>query len=363
MSSVFGDRIKMTIFGESHGPAIGLVIDGLPAGVELDLDAIDREMARRAPGRNELSTARNEKDVYVIESGFFAGKTTGMSLCVLIHNQDQHSKDYSVLQNIMRPGHGDYAGRIKYAGFNDYRGGGSFSGRLTAPLVFMGAVAKQLLKVKGIIVGAHVASVGVICDKNFNPLGESSEVLTGLSEKFFPVLEDAKGKTMIDAIMAAKQQKNSVGGTIECMAIGIPVGLGEPYFDSVESCLAHVLFSVPAVKAVEFGKGFALASMLGSEANDPMHMVGNKVEGKTNNNGGVLGGITNGMPLVFKVGIKPTPSIALPQATVDFAKQSDTILEIKGRHDPCIVPRAVPVIEAVTAWTILDLLLAANRSL
>ena len=363
MSSVFGERIKMTIFGESHGPAIGLVIDGLPAGFELDMEAIDLEMARRAPGRNELSTARKEKDTYVIESGFFLGKTTGMPLCVLIANSDQHSKDYSLLKNVMRPGHGDYTGRIKYNGFNDYRGGGSFSGRLTAPLVFMGAVAKQFLATKGIIIGAHIASIAGIADKAFDPMGEKVEGLKVLSEKAFPVLDDVAGEAMIAAIMSAKSHKDSVGGTIECMAIGIPEGLGEPYFDSVESRLSHLLFSVPAVKALEFGQGFALTNMRGSEANDSMYMEEDKVRSKTNNNGGVLGGITNGMPVLFKVGIKPTPSIALPQATVDIATKSDTVLEIAGRHDPCIVQRAVPVIEAVTAWTILDLLLAANRSL
>lgn len=363
MSSIFGDKIKMTIFGESHGPAIGLVIDGLPAGIELDLEAINREMARRAPGQNELSTARQEKDEYTIESGFFAGKTTGTPLCALIYNKDQKSKDYSILKDIMRPGHGDYTGRVKYAGFNDYRGGGSFSGRLTAPLVFMGAVAKQLLKAKGIIVGAHVASVGDICDKVFEPLGESVETLVNLAKIPFPVLQEQVGEKMIAVIMEAKRQKNSVGGTVECMAVNLPVGLGEPYFDSVESRLAHALFSVPAVKAVEFGKGFALSCMLGSEANDPMYMLGEEVKTQTNNNGGILGGLTTGMPLIFKVGIKPTPSIALPQATVNLSTKSNTVLKIQGRHDPCIVPRAVPVIEAVTAWTILDLLLAANRSL
>lgn len=363
MSSVFGDRIKMTIFGESHGPAIGLVIDGLPAGFALDLEAINLEMARRAPGQNELSTARKEKDAYIIESGFFSGKTTGMPLCALIYNDDQKSKDYSLLQNIMRPGHGDYTGRIKYKGFNDYRGGGSFSGRLTAPLVFMGAVAKQLLATKNITIGSHIASVAGIADKAFNPLGETAEALCGLSKKVFPVIDGLAGEAMIEAIMLAKKQKDSVGGSIECMVIGMPEGLGEPYFDSVESRLAHVLFSVPAVKALEFGTGFGLSTMRGSEANDPLYMENDKVRSKTNNNGGVLGGITNGMPLLFKVGIKPTPSIALPQTTVDMAQKSTAVLEITGRHDPCIVQRAVPVIEAVTAWTILDLLLAANRSL
>jgi chorismate synthase len=362
MSSVFGDRIKMTIFGESHGPAIGLVIDGLPVGLELNLEGINHEMARRAPGRSELSTARKEKDAYIIESGMFSGRTTGMPLCVLIPNEDQHSKDYGILKNIMRPGHADYSGWMKYKGFNDYRGGGSFSGRLTAPLVFMGAVAKQILQSKGITVGAHIASVGCVEAKGFNPLGESAEVLIGLGEKDLPVLLSKDAEAMTKVIMAAKKSKDSIGGTIECMAIGIPAGVGEPYFDSVESRLAHVLFSVPAVKGVEFGRGFELSTMFGSAANDALYMGAGNVKTKTNNNGGVLGGITNGMPLLFTVAIKPTPSIALPQNTVDILTGKNTVLEIKGRHDPCIVQRAVPVIEAVTAWTILDLLLAANRS-
>jgi len=362
MSSVFGDRIKMTIFGESHGLAIGLVIDGLPAGLELDLASINLEMARRAPGLSELSTARKEKDAYIIESGMFSGKTTGMPLCALIPNEDQHSKDYSILKNVMRPGHADYSGWIKYKGFNDYRGGGSFSGRLTAPLVFMGAVAKQILAARGIFIGAQITSAGGVEGTAFDPLGEKAEVLLGLAKKDLPVLCAKDADAMINAIMAAKKGEDSVGGTVECMAIGVPAGLGEPYFDSVESRLAHVLFSVPAVKGVEFGKGFGFSTMLGSQANDAMYMSENTVKTKTNNNGGILGGITNGMPLLFKVGIKPTPSIALPQNTVDVSAGCNTTLEINGRHDPCIVQRAVPVIEAVTAWTILDLLLAANRS-
>ena len=362
MSSVFGDRIKMTIFGESHGLAIGLVIDGLPAGLELDLASINLEMARRAPGLSELSTARKEKDAYIIESGMFSGKTTGMPLCALIPNEDQHSKDYSILKNVMRPGHADYSGWIKYKGFNDYRGGGSFSGRLTAPLVFMGAVAKQILAARGIFIGAQITSAGGVEGTAFDPLGEKAEVLLGLAKKDLPVLCAKDADAMINAIMAAKKGKDSVGGTVECMAIGVPAGLGEPYFDSVESRLAHVLFSVPAVKGVEFGKGFGFSTMLGSQANDAMYMSENTVKTKTNNNGGILGGITNGMPLLFKVGIGGWGWFGFGLFTVDVSAGCNTTLEINGRHDPCIVQRAVPVIEAVTAWTILDLLLAANRS-
>ena len=361
MSSTLGEQIKMTIFGESHGPAIGLVIDGLPAGIELDMEALDKEMARRAPGKSQLTTARAETDQYVIESGVFQGKTTGMAICVLIPNKDQRSKDYSLLKDIMRPGHGDYPGHVKFHGFNDYRGGGSFSGRLTAPLVFMGAVAKQMLAAEGIHVGAHLASVGNVQDKKFNPLGEKPKVFADLAKEYLPVLEKDKAQAMEEEILKAKKTKNSVGGTIECMITGVPAGIGEPYFDSVESRLAHGLFSVPAVKAIEFGKGFALAQMKGSEANDPMYMEKGTVKTKSNNNGGILGGISNGMPIVFTVAIKPTPSIALPQETVNVTEGKDTVVEITGRHDPCIAPRAVPVIEAVAAWTILDLLYLGKR--
>lgn len=362
MSSVLGEKIKITIFGESHGPAIGLVIDGLPAGLKLDEDFIKKEMARRAPGQNKLSSARQEKDQYIIESGVFEGKTTGMALCALIPNTDAHSKDYSLLKQVMRPGHGDYPGFVKYQGFNDYRGGGAFSGRLTAPLVFLGAIAKQILAKEKIYVGAHVASVGVVTDTPFNPLGEKKELFTKLSTLSLPTIDEQAGQGMATLIKTAQEVKDSVGGIIECMAIGLPVGLGEPYFDSVESRLAHALFSVPAVKALEFGQGFRLSVLAGSAANDALQIKQGKVCALTNNNGGVQGGISNGMPLVFKVGIKPTPSIGLPQKTINVVKKTNTVLEIKGRHDPCIVPRAVVVIEAVTAWTILDLYYMAKRN-
>lgn len=284
-----------------------------------------------------------------------------MPLAVNIPNQNAHSRDYSLLKEVMRPGHGDYSGYVKFRGCNDYRGGGTFSGRLTAPLVFMGAVAKQLLAKDNIHVGSHIASIAEVRDTPFQPLGEKPEVFTQLRQQEMAVLNTEAGEEMQAAILAAKEAKNSVGGTIECMVTGLEAGLGEPYFDSVESRLAHVLFSVPAVKGVEFGQGFALAAMPGSAANDAMYMEGGKVKTRTNNNGGVLGGITNGMPVLFRVAIKPTPSIALEQATVNVAQGKDTTLEIHGRHDPCIVPRAVPVIEAVTAWTILDLLALAKR--
>ena len=361
MSSVMGERIKLTIFGESHGPSIGVVMDGLPAGVELDLAAIEKEMKRRAPGSSKLATPRKEADSFTLESGFFNGKTTGMALCARIANTNAHSKDYSKMKEIMRPGHGDYPGYVKFHGCNDYRGGGSFSGRLTAPLVFAGAVAKQLLAKKGVTVGAHVAALAGIRDKRFNPLGETAETLRSMAEETLPVLDAAVREPMAQAVTAAQKEKDSVGGLIECMAIGLPVGLGEPYFDSVESRLSHALFSVPAVKGIAFGDGFGLAEMRGSEANDPMEYKDGRVVCTTNHNGGVTGGISNGMPLVFTLVIKPTPSIGKTQHTVNVVTKEDTTLEVTGRHDPCILPRAIPVVEAVTAWTLLDLFYMAER--
>lgn len=360
MSSVYGEKVKVTIFGESHGPAIGLVMDGLPSGLELNLQEIKKEMMRRAPGQNLMSTQRQEKDEFIIESGMFEGKATGTPLCALILNSDQHSKDYGKLKDLVRPGHADFPAYVKYKGCNDYRGGGSFSGRLTAPLVFAGAVAKQFLREKGIEVGAHISSIGYVEDKEFNKLGEDKKLFLKLQEKEIPVIDDDRLKAMKDVIMAAREAKDSVGGTIECMAIGLPVGLGSPYFDSVESRLSHGLFSVPAVKALEFGEGFRMTELTGSEVNDSYYMAAKEVKTKTNNNGGVLGGITNGMPLVFKVGIKPTPSIGKKQETVNINTMKDETLEIIGRHDPCIVQRAVPVIEAVTAWVLMDLFIGAK---
>lgn len=361
MTATFGNKIKFTIFGESHGLAIGCVIDGLPPGVALNLEGIRTEMQRRAPGKSKLATARQEKDAFIIQSGFFEGKTTGTPMCVLIPNSDQHSGDYSKLKNIMRPGHADYSGKVKYKGFNDYRGGGHFSGRLTAPLVFMGAVAKQLLAQRSIYIGSHIASVWNVQDKMFNPLGENAEFLAELTQKTFPVIDDAAGNDMQQLILAAKQSCDSVGGVIECMAVNVPAGVGEPFFDSLESRLAHALFSVPAVKGIEFGKGFAFTKMPGSEANDQMYYDDGVVKTYTNNNGGITGGITNSMPVLFRVAVKPTPSIAKVQKTVDLSSKTNTELVINGRHDPCIVQRAIPVIEGVAAWVLLDMLLAGEN--
>ena len=361
MSGIFGLNIKMSIYGESHGKAIGVVLDGLPPGLALDEQAISREMARRAPGQSALTTARKEKDDVDIQSGFFNGYTTGTPLCARIANSDQHSKDYSILKDKMRPGHGDYAGYVRYQGYNDYRGGGHFSARLTAPLVFAGAVAKQALAQYGLTIGAHILRIHDITEPGFNPLGESEATLKAIDAKSFPVINDNIGEQMQNCILTAKGVLNSVGGVIELMAINLPAGLGAPYFDSVESRLSQILFSVPAVKGIEFGEGFGFAQLTGAEANDQMHYEEGKVRCYTNHNGGITGGLTNGMPLVFRVAMKPTPSISREQKTVSLAEQSDTTLTVVGRHDPCIVQRAVPVIEAVTAWTLWDLLIEAKK--
>ena len=361
MSGIYGMNIKMAIYGESHGASIGLVIDGVPPGLQLDLEQIEKEMARRAPGKNQLSTQRKESDSFAIQSGFFEGYITGTPLCVVIKNSDQHSKDYSILKDKMRPGHADYAGFVRYQGFNDYRGGGHFSGRLTAPLVFMGAVAKQALAQAGILVGAHILQIADIKEENFTPLGIEDKKIAELAGKDFAVMDDAIGEEMQAKILEAKAALNSVGGVIEAMVTNVPAGLGAPYFDSVESRLSHALFSVPAVKGVEFGDGFGISGMTGAEANDQLHYEDGKVVAETNHNGGITGGITNGMPVIFRVAIKPTPSISREQKTISLQEKCDTTLTIVGRHDPCIVQRAVPVIEAVTAWTMWDLLLEAKK--
>lgn len=356
MSGVWGNKIKLSIFGESHGKAIGITIDGLQPGIELDLDYINKEMERRAPGKNKLSTPRKEEDNFQILSGYFNGRTTGTPLCAIIHNTNQHSKDYEKTKNLMRPSHGDFTGYVKYAGFNDYRGGGHFSGRITAPLVFAGALCKQILEKKGIVIGSHVKSIEKLEDKSFNMMEINGEKLKALRENALPVLDEAVGLKMQETIIKAREEGDSVGGIIETAVINLPVGIGDPYFDSVESTLAQLLFSVPGVKGVEVGAGFDITRIKGSEANDEYYMDGDKVKTYSNNNGGILGGITNGMPLVFRVAMKPTPSISKVQRTVDIEKKENAEVRIEGRHDPCIVPRALPVVEAVAAIAILELL-------
>ena len=354
MSNTFGQKLKVTIFGESHGTAIGCVIDGLPAGLAIDWERVKKEMARRAPGSSSMATPRKEKDAFEILSGYFNGHTTGTSMAMEIRNSNQHSSDYDILRDTMRPGHADYTGRVKYKGFQDYRGGGHFSGRITAPLTFAGAIARQVLEEKGIRIGAHAMEVAGIRDRAFHPLGESAELFKALSTQKLPVLDTEAGEKMEAAILSAKAEGDSVGGIVECMITGLPVGLGDPFFDSLESELSHMMFSVPAVKGIEFGDGFALAGMKGSSANDPMHYEDGRVVIEENHNGGILGGISNGNPVVFRLAIKPTASIGKEQHTVNVTEGKDTLLTIGGRHDPCIIPRAIPVIETAAALVVLD---------
>lgn len=356
MSGMWGSKIKLSIFGESHGNAIGITIDGLPAGFSIDMDKIMMEMSRRAPGKSSLSTPRKESDIPEILSGYFEGKTTGTPLCAIIRNSNTKSKDYSKLKDVMRPGHADYTGAVRYKGFNDYRGGGHFSGRITAPLVFAGAICKQILEVKGIIISAHINSIGKIKDCSFLESDISDELLNSFKEKELPLINTKLEDEMRQEILSARSSGDSIGGTIECAILGVSPGIGDPFFDSVESTLAHLMFSVPAVKGIEFGKGFDISKMRGSEANDEYYLENGNIKTKTNNNGGILGGITNGMPIIFNVAIKPTASIFKEQNTVNIATMEETTLCIEGRHDPCIVQRALPVIEAVAAIGITELM-------
>ncbi len=357
MSAVFGRNITLSIFGESHGVAIGCVLGGLPAGIKLDMEYIHTQMQRRVPGKSELATARCEADLPEIVSGVLDGYTTGAPLTMLIKNNTQRSRDYSQLATMVRPGHADYGARVKYQGFNDYRGGGHFSGRITAPLVFAGAIARLILQEKNIVLGACINSIGSISTQNRLLDGIARQELVDLGKESFPCLEVGAAEEMKRLIVRAKTQGDSVGGRIECAVQGIPAGIGENFFDSLESQLASMLFSIPAVKGVEFGAGFDIASMYGSQSNDSPCYNNGVVEFGSNNNGGIVGGITNGSPVVLRVAIKPTPSIYKEQQTIDMENRTNTHLSIEGRHDPCIVPRAVPVVEAAVAWVVLDNLL------
>ncbi|MFA9398392.1 MAG: chorismate synthase [Clostridiaceae bacterium] len=355
MSSI-GKNIKISIFGESHGKAIGVVIDGLPSGFPLSIEKLRIEMERRAPGRNDMSTPRFEKDAFEILSGFCNGKTTGTPLAAVIYNKSQISKDYSSLENIFRPGHGDYTGYIRYNGFNDIRGGGHFSGRLTAPLVFAGAVARQILESRGITVGSHIKSIKEVEDKSFDYVNLTKEELHKLHEKKFPVIDEKLEDKMKNEILKAKEEQDSVGGIIEAAILNVEKGLGSPMFETVEGNISNMLFSIPAVKGVEFGEGFNITKLTGYVANDEYNIIDSNIVTNTNNNGGILGGITNGMPIIFKVAIKPTPSISKTQKTVND-KNEKVNIEVKGRHDPCIVLRAIPVVENSVCLSILDMLI------
>ena len=357
MSSEFGERVKVTIFGQSHGQAIGVVIDGLPAGEAIDEEELYAFMSRRRPGKNRLSTQRSESDIPRFISGVEGGLTCGAPLCAVIENKDMRSRDYDKLKNIPRPGHADFTAYEKWGGMADMRGGGHFSGRLTAPLCVAGGIAKQILGRRGIYIGAHLLSVGGETDESF-PLYPENALFETIAKKDFPVISDEAGERMKAVITEAANEQDSVGGVIECAVTGMEAGFGSPMFGTVEGRLSYALFGVPAVKGVEFGAGFRAAAMRGSENNDPFAVdEGGRVKCEKNDAGGILGGITNGMPVLFRAAIKPTPSIARAQRSVDLKTKTNETLNITGRHDPCIAHRAVPVIEAAAAVVMLNLLL------
>ncbi len=352
MKNTFGNNLSITLFGESHGEAIGCVLDGIAPGIEVDEDFIASQMEKRK-GINSISTPRREADKVRILSGVFEGKTTGTPIALMIENQTQHSGDYSATKDLARPSHADYTAQCKYHGYQDYRGGGHFSGRITAPLVAAGAICLKALEKKGIEIGTHISYCGGIKDRDFDSL---SEDIALLKEKDMPVLCDKASDDMISAIENAQNEGDSVGGTLTTAVVGLPAGVGEPWFDTVEGVLAHALFSIPAIKGVEFGLGFGFAAEKGSDANDEFILIDGRVQTKTNNNGGINGGVTNGMPIIFRTAIKPTPTIFKPQSTVDFKTMTDTVLTPKGRHDPAIVHRARVVQDAATAIVLCDAL-------
>ena len=362
MSSMTGKNIKISIFGQSHAPGIGVVIDGLPPGFPLDTDALGAFLARRAPGGKRYSTQRSEADKPEILSGLSGGKTCGAPLAAVIRNTDTRSGDYSELRDVPRPGHADYTAQLKFGGAQDVAGGGHFSGRLTAPLCIAGGICLQLLEKENIFIAAHIASIGTISDALFDPVNVSRDIFDALQAVELPVLDQNKGKQMLEAIDEARLAGDSLGGVIECVAVGVPGGLGEPMFDGMENRIASTVFGIPAVKGIEFGSGFAGSALKGSENNDGFIMAEDgTVSTCTNNHGGILGGITSGMPIIFRAAIKPTPSIAKGQKSVSLSGKKDVTLNIKGRHDPCIVPRAVPVVEAAAAISIYDAFLSNNK--
>lgn len=356
MPNQYGNNLKLSIYGGSHDAEIGVRLSGLPRGFAVDTDALQAFMARRAPGGNKLSTPRREADRPIFLAGLKEGVTSGDELHAVIRNENQHSSDYAFVHDTPRPGHADFPAIQKYGDGVDLRGGGRFSGRLTAPLCIAGGIALQMLAARGITIGAHVSSIADVTDAHF-ATEIDPETLHALAKMPFPLLDTEKEDAMCERILSARAEGDSVGGTVECAVVGLPVGLGEHMFDGVEGRIAALAFSVPAVKGIEFGAGFAAATMRGSENNDSFYMAGDTVRTRTNHCGGILGGMTNGMPLVFRMAFKPTPSIAKEQDTVSLFRKENAKLSIKGRHDPCVVLRAVPVVEAVAALAVLDLLL------
>ena len=364
MKNSIGTNVILTLFGESHGPAVGAVIDGLAAGIPVDQDFIASQLARRRP-QGPVDTARREKDQYQILSGVFNGFTTGAPLCIVIPNEDVRSADYNATKGLARPSHADYVAQIKYGGFQDYRGGGHFSGRVTAAIVAAGAIAIKALEAKGIRIGTHILECGGLRDTDFNALGTPDGLallesyVKAVNEKNFPVVEDLED-SITARILEAKEDCDSLGGIIQTAVTGIEPGLGEPWFDSVEGVLAKALFAIGGIKGVEFGSGFQFAKMKGSQANDSFCMEDGKVLSLTNHNGGINGGITNGMPVVFNCAVKPTPSIAKEQKTIDYLKGQEATLNLKGRHDPAIIRRICIVVSSIVAIALCDVL-ATNR--
>lgn len=356
MSSTYGNMLRLSIFGQSHGAGIGMTLDGVPAGLPVDLEKLQLFLDRRAPGQNDLSTPRKETDKPEILSGVVNGYTCGAPIAALIRNTNTRSSDYSELKDCPRPGHADYTAQIKYRGFQDVTGGGHFSGRLTAPLCIAGGMCKQWLELKGVHIAAHIAQISNIRDDAFDAMQPQVQDI----HSDFPVLNQTRGSEMKRAILDAKADGDSIGGIIECAITGLPVGLGEPMFDGMESKIAQIIFGIPAIKGIEFGSGFACAAMTGSKNNDPFTVTNGSVQTKSNNAGGILGGITNGMPIIFRAAVKPTPSILKPQESISLSMMENRELEVKGRHDPCIVPRAVPVVEAAAAIAIFDALIESK---
>lgn len=357
--SSFGKIIHINLFGESHGKAIGIIINNLPAGITLDLERINQALYKRRPKSN-LSTPRQEKDAYDIVSGYFNDKTTGTPLTIIIPNTDTRSKDYT--PEILRPSHADFTGIIKYEHANDYRGSGHFSGRITAPLMILGAICEQILESKGIFVTSHIASIKDQNDTSFEQIELSKKLALRLNSSDFPLIDSEIETLFKEIILHAKSNMDSVGGTIETAILGLNPGYGDPFFDSIESTLAHLLFSVPAVKGVEFGKGFEITKLFGSESNDSFIIDNGKVKTSSNNSGGIQGGISNGMPITFRTAIKPTASIGKPQRSVNIETMEEVVLELRGRHDPCIVHRVVHVINAMTSYAILEIIARTEGS-
>lgn len=359
MSSTYGENLKLSIFGQSHSSGIGMVLDGIPAGLPVNTEKLQEFLNRRAPGQNDYSTPRREEDRPEFLGGILDGFTCGAPIAAVIYNRNTRSADYSNLKDCPRPGHADYTAQIKYGGFQDYAGGGHFSGRLTAPLCIAGGLCIQWLEERGIRLGARIASIaGEGDDIELDPLNPQLDLIG----KDFPVFSPAAGERMREKIAQARLEGDSVGGVIECMVTGLPAGLGEPMFGGVESRIAQIVYGVPAVKAVDFGAGYSAAYMRGSQCNDAYTVENGDIRTLTNNSGGILGGITNGMPLIFQAAIKPTPSISIQQQSVSISQGEDRKLTVKGRHDPCIVPRAVPVIEAAAAIAIFDLILGNTQT-